>query len=250
MDTTATAEVILFWVFGVIAVGTGIAMLVMRNIVHAALMLVLNFFAISALYLGLESPFLSIVQIIVYAGAIMILFLFVIMLLGVDRDDTATDDKVSHKIVAALLSLVLVGAVLFGLVGTFTNPASACGDLVTAEVAADANFDDVRCVGLAAANAANEQGSVGIIGERLFTRYSFAFEMSAILLTVATLGAMVLGRRRELEQDDDPAWESDIVLPSLDEAEALLATVAREGSEEPDPWDGDLAPSVDPDPEA
>lgn len=246
MEASSTAEVVLFWVFGVLAVGTGMAMLTMRNIVHAALMLVLNFFAISALYLGLESPFLSIVQIIVYAGAIMILFLFVIMLLGVDRDDTATDDKMSHKLVAGLLSLVVVGGVLFALAGTFTHAASACGDLVSAEVAAAAESGDMRCVGLADANAANPQGSVGVIGERLFTRYTFAFESAAVLLTVATLGAMVLGRRRDLDQDDDQAWQTDVVLPSLADAERLLASVVREGDEEPSAWSEDVDSSDDP----
>ncbi len=82
------AEIILFWVFAVIALGAGIAMVMMRNIVHAALMLVLNLLSIAALFLGLQSSFLGIAQVIVYAGAIMVLFLFVIMLLGVARCST------------------------------------------------------------------------------------------------------------------------------------------------------------------
>lgn len=245
MEASSTAEVVLFWVFGVIAVGTGLAMLMMRNIVHAALMLVLNFFAISALYLGLESPFLSIIQIIVYAGAIMVLFLFVIMLLGVDRDDPAADERLAPKLVAGLLSIVVVGSVLFALAGQFTEAPSACGDLVTAEVAAQADGDDVRCIGLAEATEANEQGSVGIVGERLFTRYTFAFEVAAVLLTVATLGAMVLGRRRDLPQDEDQAWDTDVLLPSLEDAEALLAGVGEgdgESNGSDDDPDGGAAP--------
>ena len=78
---------VVFWVFAPIAVAAAIAMLLMRNAVHAALLLVVNFFCIAVMYLLLDAPFLFAVQIIVYAGAIMVLFLFVIMLLGVDRGE-------------------------------------------------------------------------------------------------------------------------------------------------------------------
>ncbi len=233
--SSATAEIVLFWVFAAIAVGAGLAMLMMRNIVHAALMLVINFFAISALYLGLESPFLSIVQIIVYAGAIMVLFLFVIMLLGVDRDDYAVEAMLP-QVGAAVLAVIVTAAVLFSVVGPFTADVSSCGDLVSAETVEAATFDEVRCVGLGDANASHDQGSVGIVGERLFTRYTLAFELAAILLTVATLGAMVLGRRKEIVPDEDQAWETDVLLPSVEDAEALLAQVGA--SDEPDNDDG------------
>ncbi len=231
--TSGTAEAVLFWVFAAIAIGAGLAMLAMRNIVHAALMLVINFFAISALFLGLQSPFLSIVQIIVYAGAIMVLFLFVIMLLGIDRDDSATTEHVLPQVGAAVLAVLVTGAVLFGVMGTFTSDVSTCGDLVTAEALEAAEYDQARCVGLEDANAAHPEGSVGIVGERLFTRYTFAFELAAVLLTVATIGAMVLGRRKDVEQDEDSAWDTDVHLPSVADAEAILAGVGAA--------DGDLA---------
>ena len=77
---------VVFWVFAPISVASAVAMLTRRNAVHAALFLVVNFFTIAVMYLLLDAPFLFAVQIIVYAGAIMVLFLFVIMLLGVDRD--------------------------------------------------------------------------------------------------------------------------------------------------------------------
>ena len=78
---------VVFWVFAPISIASAIGMLVMRNAVHAALFLIVNFFTIAVMYLLLDAPFLFAVQIIVYAGAIMVLFLFVIMLLGVDRGD-------------------------------------------------------------------------------------------------------------------------------------------------------------------
>ena len=82
------ADLILFWVFAPISVASAIAMLVMRNAVHSALFLIVNFFCLALFYLILGATFLFAVQIIVYAGAIMVLFLFVIMLLGVDgRED-------------------------------------------------------------------------------------------------------------------------------------------------------------------
>ncbi len=243
--SSATAEIVLFWVFAAIAIGAGIAMLMLRNIVHAALMLVINFFAISALFLGLQSPFLSIVQIIVYAGAIMVLFLFVIMLLGVDRDDYAVESQLLPQVGAAVLAVLITGAVLFSVVGPFTSDISSCGDLVAAEDIDAAAFDDVRCVGLEDANAANEQGSVDIVGERLFTRYTLAFELSAVLLTVATLGAMVLGRRKEIVPDEDQAWETDVLLPSIADAEALLAQVAVGDESDNDDGEGDPPSAVE-----
>jgi hypothetical protein len=85
-----------FWVFvivGAVALGSAIAMVLLRNAVHAALMLVVNFFTIAIFYAVLEAQFLAVIQIIVYAGAIMVLFLFVIMLLGVSKDGAARDDR-------------------------------------------------------------------------------------------------------------------------------------------------------------
>jgi NADH-quinone oxidoreductase subunit J len=87
----STAE---FWVFvvtAVIALWTGVSVIVLRNAVHAALMLVLNFFAIAVLYAVLEAQFLAVVQVIVYAGAIMVLFLFVLMLLGITSETRFTE---------------------------------------------------------------------------------------------------------------------------------------------------------------
>ncbi len=204
---SATAEVVLFWILAVIGIGAGIAMVTSRNVVHAALLLVVNFFAISGMYLALESSFLSIVQIIVYAGAIMILFLFVIMLLGVDRDDLLlTQGNRVQQGVAALAAIVLAGMLMTTFVGRFTTDASLCGDLAPAVTVVDP--DVTRCVGLATVNAADENGSVGVVGARLFTRFTFPFEASALLLTVATIGALVLGRRH-----DDPVEEDEIALP-------------------------------------
>jgi NADH-quinone oxidoreductase subunit J len=112
-----TAEVVLFSVFAVLALGAAIAVVTMRNIVHGALMLVLNLLAVAGLYLTLESAFLSVIQILVYAGAIMVLFLFVIMLLGVHRDDLYLETERRNQVMAVVGGAILAGAILFAFVG-------------------------------------------------------------------------------------------------------------------------------------
>ena len=82
---TSSAEAVLFWVFATIALGSAVAVVALRNVVHAALMLVVNLLSIAALYLGLQSSFLSIVQVIVYAGAIVVLFLQFLLLMSVNK---------------------------------------------------------------------------------------------------------------------------------------------------------------------
>ncbi len=217
---SATAETVLFWVFAVIGIGAGIAMISLRNIVHAALMLVLNLLAIAALYLGLQSSFLGIVQVIVYAGAIMVLFLFVIMLLGVDRDDLLFETHTWHKVAAAVGGAAIAGMVLFAFSGDYTGAGSRCG----AQADTTTGGSAIRCVGMDQILTDTEQGSVGVVGERLFTRYTFPFEAAALLLVVATVGAMVMGRRTDPAGDEDeqvlaptastgPTGDTDTVLP-------------------------------------
>jgi NADH-quinone oxidoreductase subunit J len=191
-----TAETIVFYVFAVIALGSGIAVITLRNIVHGALMLVLNLLAIAGLYLALESSFLSIVQVLVYAGAITVLFLFVIMLLGIDRDDLLSVTSRRNAVLASAAVALLAGALLLALVGPYTGDASLCNQGATSGAGG-------RCVGLEGALAQQDNGSVSFIGERLFTRYTFPFELAALLLTVATIGATVLGQRRDPEPDDE-----------------------------------------------
>ncbi|HEX2027281.1 MAG TPA: NADH-quinone oxidoreductase subunit J [Nitriliruptorales bacterium] len=189
----STAEVIGFWVFSVIALGGGIAMITFRNVVHGALMLVANFFAIAGLFLLLDSAFLGIIQIIIYAGAIMVLFLFVIMLLGVVRDDLLIERDRWLRAGAWTLGLLLVASVAVVFVGPYTADPSVCGS--AGEVVPGSA--EVRCAGLAEALRDTEQGSVGFAAERLFTRYTFAFEFVSLLLVVAIVGALLVGRRRE-----------------------------------------------------
>jgi NADH-quinone oxidoreductase subunit J len=234
----STAEVVLFSVFAVLALGAAIAVVSMRNIVHGALMLVLNLLAVAGLYLTLESAFLSVIQVLVYAGAIMVLFLFVIMLLGVHRDDLYLETHRRNQVMAVVGGAILAGAILFAFVGPYTGDASVCGS----EVAAGA--DGERCIGLADAKADDDEAGVAFLGERMFTRYTLPFELSALLLTVATIGAVILARRRDLEpEDEEAAYVSPVAAPpgegAGDEAGVNVLGSHGEGShDEPRPADG------------
>lgn len=166
-----SAEELVFWVFAPISVGSAIAMLLQRNAVHATLFLVVNFFTISVFYLVLGASFLFAVQIIVYAGAIMVLFLFVIMLLGVDREESLLERLRGQRVLGVALgvgiALELIVAIRAG-VGFATH--------------APANFDEV----------ANRGGNAVAISAVLFRRYFFPFEVTSILLIVAAIAVVVL----------------------------------------------------------
>ena len=209
--TGGSAEVVVFVVVGAVSLGSALAMLLLRNPVHSALMLVLNFFTIAVLYAVLEAQFLAVIQVIVYAGAIMVLFLFVLMLLGVSVTRAWTDRIRGQVPVSMLLGVVLLGALTYAVAAPYLTEAAVCG----------AGPD---CVGLAAANEA-AGGNVRALGLLLFTDYVWPFEVTSALLVVAALGAMVLGKRDEdpadlVDQyehpvvdaaDDDPDRDEDLV---------------------------------------
>jgi NADH-quinone oxidoreductase subunit J len=165
---------ILFWILAPISVGSAVAMLFMRNPIHSALLLILNFFTIAVFFLMLGSSFLFVVQIIVYAGAIMVLFLFVIMLVGVDREESLRERISGQRWVAIALGVGLVAevatAVRLGVGLSGTSPAIT------------STLDQ-------------GPGSVKALADVLFSSYFFPFEVTSILLIVAAIGVMLLGRR-------------------------------------------------------
>jgi NADH-quinone oxidoreductase subunit J len=206
---SGTAEFVVFWIVAPIALGSAISVILLRNAVHAALMLVLNFFAIAVLYAVLEAQFLAVVQVIVYAGAIMVLFLFVLMLLGIDRDLRFTDRIRGQKAGAVLLGVALFVALAVGVARPYLGTESACTGAVVAEAS-----NAIPCSGLAAQNAEETGGNVAGIGRLLFTDYVWPFEVTSVLLVIAALGAMVLGRRAEKPSDlvdVDRTEEDDVV---------------------------------------
>ena len=161
-----------FWPVAVLALASALLMLFSTNAVHSALALVANFFALAVFYVLLEAPFLAAVQIIVYAGAIMVLFLFVIMLLGVDKQESLVESIRGHRTIALVLTLALAGIVVYVLRSA---------------------FEETPFTGLAEANA---YGNVEGIGRLLFSSYVWPFEVTALLLIVATIGTTVIGKRR------------------------------------------------------
>jgi NADH-quinone oxidoreductase subunit J len=165
--------VTLFIVFGAIAVGSGALMVVQRNSVHAALLLVTNLLSVSVLFLTLGAEFLFVSQIIVYAGAIVVLFLFVIMLLGVDRNEILTEPRGMQRRQVMLGSIV--GLVL---------------------VAALATAISSRSLSRPMPDAPQGFGSAEFIGGLLFQRYLLPFEITGLLLLVATIGILMLAKRK------------------------------------------------------
>lgn len=166
-----TVEMILFLVLAVIAVAAALAMITSENAVYSALFLVLNFAVVSVFYLILNAPFIAMVQITVYAGAIMVLFMFVIMLLGAEQLPGANRNFAWQQPVAVLLGLALLAVAAFGLISRGaggTAPAVFTSELVEAF------------------------GSPLELGKQLFTTYLFPFEVTSVLLLVAMVGAIVL----------------------------------------------------------
>jgi NADH-quinone oxidoreductase subunit J len=165
--------VTLFIIFGALAVGAALAMIVQRNSVHAALLLVVNLLSVAVLFLLLGAEFLFVAQIIVYAGAIVILFLFVIMLLGVDRSEIITEPRrlQSRQIIAGALA----GAVLVGSLGV----AISSSPLTLVPGPTPEGF-----------------GTGQSLGNLLFTRYLVPFELTGLILLVATIGILMLAKRR------------------------------------------------------
>ncbi len=153
-----------FMLLAVIAVGSAIGMLVSRDAVHSALFLVLNFITIAVFYVVLNAPFLAMVQVTVYAGAIMVLFMFVIMLLGAERLRGMWGDRPSELVFAAFLGFLLVVTFLIALV-------------MEGKTAVSANMIDSSPVAL---------------GLRLFEGYVFPFEVVGILLLSAMVGVVIL----------------------------------------------------------
>ncbi len=164
---------LLFWVLAPIMVLAALGILFVRKAVHAALLLAVVMIGLALLYLLQDAPFLFAVQIIVYTGAILMLFLFVVMLVGVDASDSLVETIRGQRLAALSVGL------LFGLLLT----------LGVAQVSVGA------VVGLTEANA---DGNIQGLAQLLFSRYVFAFETTSALLITAALGAMVLAHRERL----------------------------------------------------
>lgn len=163
-----TLPILFFIVVGAVALAAAVGVVSSRNPIHSALFLLVNFISLAVLYVTLDAQFLAAAQVIIYAGGIVILILFVIMLIGSEQIETRAGHRVWTPYVGVLLGLLLVSSLIMSLVqaGTPTDTPMAI------------------------------QGGVPeAVGMELFTRYILPFELAAILLLVALLGALLLARR-------------------------------------------------------
>ena len=166
----------LFYGFGAVSVLGALGVIGQRNPMYSVVALIFAFFGLSGLYVLLDAPFVAVVQIIIYAGAIMVLFLFVVMLLNVPREDAAGWDR-SHPLyrpgpirIGAFLAVLLVAELVWAV---------------------------IRTPGLGSAVGTQTTGitDVGELGRVLFTDYMFAFEVTSILIIAAMVGAVLLARK-------------------------------------------------------
>ena len=169
----------LFYLFGAVAIVASVLVIAQRNPIYSVLLLIASFGALSGLYVLLDAPFVAVIQIIVYAGAIMVLFLFVVMLLNAPHEDTEEDLEapgVELRLLAGAgvrrFGGLLASALIVELWWALTKNGGESGIFPAASVA-----------------------SVAAIGRSLFTDYAFPFEVTSILILVAMVGAVVLARR-------------------------------------------------------
>jgi NADH-quinone oxidoreductase subunit J len=166
---------ILFYAFATVAVVASLLVIAQRNPIYSVLLLIASFGALSGLYIMLDAPFVAVIQIVVYAGAIMVLFLFVVMLLNAPQEETEADER-RH---------------LFPRGG---GPAMRIGGLLAAVLAGELVWALSRGTE-SGAFGSGSTSSVAAIGRSLFTDYAFAFEVTSVLILVAMVGAVVLAQR-------------------------------------------------------
>lgn len=168
-----TGEAVIFWVCAILSVTGALGMVLSRKAVHSALWIALTMINLAVLYIANSAPFLGMVQVVVYTGAVMMLFLFVLMVVGVDASDSRIETIKGQRLAGTLLSIGLAILLVWGVGSSLTG---------------------MPAVGLDAVNAA-DGGNVQGIAHLIFTRYLLVFELTSGLLITAAMGAMVLAHR-------------------------------------------------------
>lgn len=163
-----TASILFFIVIGAVCLASAAGVITSRLPIHSALFLLVNFISLSVLYITLEAQFLAAAQVIIYAGGIVILILFVIMLIGSEKIETRAPHRSWTPFAGILLGVTLISSMIF----SFTETSNGASD---------------------AASTING-GAPEVVGMQIFTQYILPFEMAAVLLLVALLGALLLAR--------------------------------------------------------
>ncbi len=164
-------EVILFYIFAAGGIGSALLVVTRRNPIISAICLIVNFFCLAGIYLTLHAQFIAVIQILVYAGAIMVLFVFVIMLLNLGNERSLRDGFSWKKVAAGGFSFgVLMELIYIFMIQTGTP-----------------SIEMERATSI---------GTVEAVGKMLFTRFLFPFEVTSLLLTAAIVGAIVLAKKK------------------------------------------------------
>lgn len=183
-------EFLIFFTFAAIAIVFSLLVVLHRNPIVSALSLVVSFFSLAVMYVLLDAPFMAALQVIVYAGAIMVLFLFVIMLLNLGRGESDMRRA----------PIWVLGVVLVGVLASQLMPlAGYTRERLALEYTRSPYLADPRTVfdsTLTAAQATLERGVPGDIAKPLFEQYLIPFELTSVLLLAAIVGAVVLAKRR------------------------------------------------------
>jgi NADH-quinone oxidoreductase subunit J len=198
LAATSKVDSFVFILGATVILSGAIGVVIARNPVHAALMLVQTLFGVAVLFVAQGAHFLAAVQVIVYAGAIVVLFLFVIMLLGVDKEELVAAEPLRNQVPIAIVVVVIAAAelLLLGRGNWATGTHSVVGALQ------------------------GPGGNVQQLAETIFTRYLFAFEATSVLLVIAVVAAVALARRPESGGDLD----AELVAASEAEDAARAAT--------------------------
>ncbi|CCH75665.1 NADH dehydrogenase subunit J [Nostocoides australiense Ben110] len=182
---TSTAEAVTFWILGSIAVLMSLGLLFARKAVYAAMGVAVTMTILGIFYVAQGAPFLGVVQVFVYSGAVMMLFLFVVMLVGVDSSDSLIETIKGQRWIGLLLSLGLA-MLLAGMIGKVTIDGTPTLDAV------------------------NQGGHISAMANVIFGKYVWVFEITSALLITAALGAMVLAHRERLgAKPNQKAWSQE-----------------------------------------
>jgi len=179
---------LLFWTFATVTIACAILVVCLRNPVSCALAMVGSFLGLAALFVGLDAFFVAVIQILVYAGAIMVLFLFIIMLL-----DLKTEARRAPKLLPALGGVVLAGLLIVQLVGILGQTPDTA--LPALDLPAGAAALAPKAPLLAEKLRSGSLPDVHLIGQNLFTRHNLQLQIVGTLLLVATVGVVTLSRR-------------------------------------------------------
>ncbi len=166
-----------FIMLAVLAIGSALAMVINKNVVNSALFLVLNMVSLAGIFLILNAQFLAVIQILVYAGAIMVLFLFVIMLLNVEDEEKLFDKFRVKYLLTFVLAMAVMGQIFYSLAGVTDMLPQISNQMASI-------------------------GTVEAVGDVLYTDYLLPFELTAVLLTAAVVGALMIAQHKIKRTDE------------------------------------------------